>query len=268
MITTFSAAPEIDVISSTVEIPMLGSIAVNAFVLHGPEPVLVDSGIVAERDDFLEALRRVIDPAELRWLWLTHTDFDHIGAIHSLLDESPNLRVITTFLGVGILNLFAPLPIDRVNFVNPGEHITVGNRTLTAVKPPAFDNPSTTGFVDDRSGALFSSDCFGALLAEVPTSAADLDAEDLRTGQTFWATVDAPWLHAVDTGDLARALDGIRRLEPSMVLSSHLPPAPGPMLGQLLDTLAEVKAAPPFVGPDQAALDQLLAQMAGAPAPA
>ena len=46
--------------------------------------------------------------------------------------------------------------------------ITVGDRTLSAVKPPAFDNPSTTGFYDDKSGVFFSSDCFGALLSEVP----------------------------------------------------------------------------------------------------
>ena len=51
-------------------------------------------------------------------------------------------------------------------FVNPGQKITLGDRTLTAVKPPAFDNPSTTGFHDETSGAFFSSDCFGALLSD------------------------------------------------------------------------------------------------------
>jgi hypothetical protein len=32
------------VITTTVDIPALGSPAVNAFVLHGAEPVLVDTG--------------------------------------------------------------------------------------------------------------------------------------------------------------------------------------------------------------------------------
>lgn len=50
----------------------------------------------------------------------------------------------------------------------PDVETTVGDRTLTAFKPPVFDNPATTGFHDDKSGILFSSDCFGALLAEVP----------------------------------------------------------------------------------------------------
>ena len=47
-----------------------------------------------------------------------------------------------------------------------------------------------------------------------------------------------------------------------MVLSSHLPAAPGAMTERLLASLAEAPDAPPFVGPDQAALEQMLAGMA------
>ena len=40
--------------------------------------------------------------------------------------------------------------------INPGETITLADRTLTAVSPPAFDNPITVGFHDDRTDTLFS----------------------------------------------------------------------------------------------------------------
>jgi len=264
--TTYEAAPSIDVITDDVAIPGLGLIPVNAFVLHGAEPLLVDTGTVVGSADFMAALRSVIDPAQLRWIWLTHTDADHVGSLHELLAVNPDVRVITTFIGVGIMGLFAPLPMDRVHLLNPGERITVGDRTLTAFKPPAFDNPCTTGFHDDRSGALFSSDCFGACLQAVPQSAADLSEADLRQGQTFWATVDSPWLHKVDTAALARELDAIRAMEPAMVLSSHLPAAPGDMTERLLASLAAAPAAEPFVGPTQAALEAMLAGMGEAPA--
>jgi len=261
MITTYKAAPDIDVLTSSFPIPGFGLVPINAFVLHGPEPVLVDTGAVVERDEFMTVLRSVIDPADLRWIWLTHTDFDHIGTLPQLLDENPEVRIITTFLGVGILSLTAPLPMDRVYLLNPGERIVVGDRTLTAFKPPAFDNPSTTGFHDDKSGALFSSDCFGALLQAVPENAADLSDDELRHGQVFWATVDSPWLHKVDTAAFARDLDGIRAIEPTMILSSHLPAASGSMMDRLLASLEAVPSAPPFVAPDQAALEQMLTEM-------
>jgi hypothetical protein len=181
-----------------------------------------------------------------------------------LLAENPQLRVITTFLGMGIMSLSAPLPLDRVRLVNPGQTITVGSRTLTAVKPPAFDNPCTTGFYDEKSGVFFSSDCFGALLQAVPQNAADLSDTDLLNGQVFWATVDSPWLHTVDRDAFARQLDGIRKMAPKMVFSSHLPAAPGHMTERLLASLAAAPTAQPFVGPDQAGLEQMLRGMTAA----
>jgi flavorubredoxin len=262
---TYQAAPGVDVVTSTNDVGGMGNLAINAFVIHADEPVLVDTGSVVQSDDFMGALRSVIDPADLRWIWLTHTDFDHIGSLHRLLDENERLRVITSFLGVGIMGLAAPLPMDRVHLVNPGQTVDVGDRTLTAVRPPAFDNPITAGLRDDRSNILFSSDCFGALLDEVPERAEDLSEEALRQGQVFWATVDSSWLHTVDRALFASELDRIRALEPTMVLSSHLPAASGATLERLLGALADVPDAPVFVGPDQVALEQMLAGITGSP---
>jgi flavorubredoxin len=261
MISTYEAAPGVDVLTSTIAIPGMGNIPINAFVLHGDVPILVDTGAVAESDAFMTALATVIDPASIEWIWLTHTDFDHIGSLHRVLDANPNARVITSFLGVGIMGLStAPIPMERAYLINPGQKITIGTRVLTAFKPPAFDNPVTTGFHDDSSGYLFSSDCFGAMLqTDIPQRASDLSEDELRAGQVFWATVDSPWLHNVDQDLLAEQLDSIRAMEPAMILSNHLPPAPGPMTEQLLGSLAAAPNADRFVGPDQAVMEQMLA---------
>lgn len=263
MTTCFTATPGVDVITRTADIPALGSIAINAFVLHGVEPVLVDTGAVADSTEFMATLASVIDPSRLRWIWLTHSDFDHIGSLAPLLEINPELRVITSFLGVGIMGLSStPLPMERVQLINPGQSVTVGDRTLTALKPPVFDNPITTGFVDDRTRILFSSDCFGALLPQVPDNASDLDTQVLQSGQVHWATIDSPWVHYVDRERFARSLVELRALEPSMVCSSHLPPAPGAMLDIFVDSLARTPSADPFIGPDQAALDAMTAASA------
>ena len=263
MVNSYKAAPDIDVLTSNFPIPGFGLVPINAFVIKGSEPILVDTGAAVQNGEFMPALRSVIDPAELKWIWLTHTDFDHMGSLTQLLAENPHLRVITTFLGVGIMSLSTPLPMDRVHLVNPGETIAIGDRSLTAVRPPVFDNPSTTGFYDDKSGAFFSSDCFGALLQDIPQNAAELSDKDLLDVQVFWATLDSPWLHTVDRAAFARELDGIRKMAPRMILSSHLPPAPGNMTDRLVASLAAAPGAQPFVGPNQAALEQMLQAMTG-----
>jgi hypothetical protein len=265
VITTSRPVDGVDVLTTIASIPNIGSIPINAFVLHGESPVLVDTGPIVESDNFMAALRTVIDPADLEWIWLSHPDFDHVGSVHRLLAENPRVRVITSFLTVGILGLFDPLPMDRVYLINAGQSISLGDRTLTAIKPPTYDNPVTLGFHDDRTGALFSADCFGAVLDEVPLTAADVPAAALRQGQILWTAADSSWIHRVDAKLFAEDLDVVRAMEPAMIFSAHLPPAPGGMTEQLLDALAAVPNADPFIGPDQAALELLLAQATGAP---
>ena len=249
---------DIHVLPSPLPIPGLGTLPVNAFVITGEEPVLVDTGLHADRGAFLNALGNVVDPGDLRWIWLTHPDQDHVGSLRDILDVAPRARLVTTFLGVGILNLFMEVPMSRLYLLNPGEALDVGDRVLHCIQPPIFDNPATTAFYDDRSEALFSSDCFGALLRTPADEADAIALDERREGQVRWATIDAPWLHKVEPSRLVRDLDEVRALRPELVLSSHLPPARG-MIDELVATAARATSAPRFVGPNQAALEAMLA---------
>jgi glyoxylase-like metal-dependent hydrolase (beta-lactamase superfamily II) len=251
---------EIHVLPSYFPFPGVGLVPVNAFVIKAREPILVDTGLPQDREAFLDTLRTVIDPGELRWLWLTHPDPDHTGSLQALMESVPHLKLVTTFLGYGMLSLLQPVPLERLYLLNPGDSLDLGDRRITALKPPTFDNPATTAFFDDKSRALLSADCFGALLEEPADAADDLPAEELRAGQTLWATLDAPWLHNVDRTKFAHELDRVRRMEPALVLSAHLPPARS-STEALLANLANVPDAEPFVGPNQAALQAMLADM-------
>ena len=91
--------------------------------------------------------------------------------------------------------------------------------------------------------------------------------DDLVAGQRLWATVDSPWVTTVDRTAFQASLRPLRQLDPPVVLSSHLPPAHG-ATRQLLDTLEAAPDESPFVGPDQAALEALLAQFEPTVAPA
>lgn len=257
MLAPHQVTPDVDVLPAYFPIPGFGTLAVNAFVLKADEPLLVDSGLVPLSDEFMQHLSTVIDPGDLRWLWLTHCHLDHLGSLQRILAAAPRLQVITTFLGVGIMSLFQPLPLDRVYLLNPGQKLNLGDRVLSAVTPPSFDSPETVGFYESRTRAFFCSDCFGALLSEPVVDAADVGSQRLREGMVTWATIDSPWLHMVDRAVFAERLDGVREMAPGVILSSHLPVARG-MTDTLLRNLASVPDAKPFVGPDQAGLMAML----------
>lgn len=261
---------DVTVLNDQAEVPGMGFLPVNAFVLHAAEPVVVDTGLSTPGTGFMDALGSVLDPEDVRWIWLTHPDRDHTGGLYELLEAAPRARVVTTFLGVGILSTERPLPMDRAYFLNPGETLDVGDRTLTAFRPPLFDSPATVGFHDSRSGVCFSSDCFGAPLASAELAGSDdvrdVAGDDLRAAQLLWAAIDSPWVHTVDTGRYLSTVQPLRAMDPSAILSTHLPPAVG-RTGELLDMLAAAPQAAPFVGPDQAALEALLASFEPAQAP-
>jgi flavorubredoxin len=261
----FAATPDTHVIPTYWPVPGVGTIPMNAFVVRSAEPVLVDTGTGVLGDDFLDALGSVIRPSDLRWIWLTHEDRDHTGSLVRLLELAPRARVLTTFMAIGRMSPEVPFPLDRVRLVNPGETVNVGDRNLLALRPPLFDSPATVGFLDDRSGALFSSDCFGAPLPTYEMAAArdvdDVAADVLAQAQTAWASIDSSWVTLADEAALGRALDDVRRLAPRTVLSSHLPPIRG-CLDRVADTLRTVPSADPVPGMTQAELEALLAQFA------
>ena len=260
------ANPADDVVTLTdvLPIPGLGFLPVNAYLVRAEQPLLVDTGLPASRTDFVQTLWSQIEPADLRWIYLTHPDRDHTGSLMEILKAAPNARLITTFLGLGILSIEYPINLERVFLLNPGQSFDLGDRRLTAFRPPVYDSPATTGFYDQRTGACFTSDCFGSPMTSPDQVGVDdiaaLPADDLLAGQRLWATVDSPWVTSVDRTAFRAALQPIRELDPSVVLCTHLPPAHA-ATAQLLDTLEAAPDADPFAGPDQVALEKLLAEL-------
>lgn len=245
--------PDTELIPAYTPLPGLGVLPVNAFLVRAREPVLVDTGLAALRTDFMHALRSLIDPADLRWIWITHADADHVGNLREVLAEAPRARVVTNFLGVGKLGLQL-MPLERTYLLNPGQALDAGDRRLVALRPPVYDAPETMAVFDARTRHLFSADCFGAVMERPAALAADIAAPALHEGMVLWAGIDAPWLHLMGPEPLAAASRPLRDLQPAQVLGSHLPPAAG-LDSALYASLEAARAALPFVGPDQAALE-------------
>ena len=90
----------------------------NAYPVQAEQPPLVDSGLPTSRPDFLQTLLSQIEPADLRWIYLTHPDRDHTGSLMEILEAAPAARLITTFLGLGILSLEYQIGLDRIFLLN------------------------------------------------------------------------------------------------------------------------------------------------------
>jgi flavorubredoxin len=258
----YKITPDIDVLPAHFPVPGAGLLPVNAFVVKAKEPVLIDTGMGIDSDEFMRALESIIDLRDLRWVWLTHDDSDHTGNLQKVLEAAPNARLAAFSLAVLRMSTAWPVPMDRVYWLNPGDSIDVGDRKLTAVRPPMFDNPTTIGIHDGKSEVYFSADCFGAIIPSPAQNTDDVAEADLVQGMSGWASLDSPWIHMVKQSEFGLALDKIRRLAPKMIFSAHLPPAIG-KTDQFLELLATIPSSTPATAPNQTALEQILAQMSG-----
>ncbi|MBW3548481.1 MAG: MBL fold metallo-hydrolase [Actinobacteria bacterium] len=260
----YQAGPDVHVLPTNLPLPGLGVLPINAYVLLAEEPVLIDTGIGPDVDDFVDALSSVVDPQALRWVWLTHDDADHTGAIRRVFELAPHARLVTHGFSALRMSSWWPVPFERVHAIRVGDRLPVGDRTLRAVAPPLYDNPMSTGLLDEATGSLFSVDSFGALLPEATEDAGEVPHEALAGGMRAWATADSPWAHLLDRRRFAQVLDGMHRLQPSRIFSSHLPAASGTSLERFLQVLESVPDAEPAVAPNHEEFAQMLAAMTAA----
>ena len=253
---------DVHVLPSSQEAPGQGILPVNAYLVRDQAPVLVDTGLPADRDRFLDALWALVDPDDLAWVFLTHEDHDHAGNLMPVLEAATGARLVANYVTVTKLLEGGPLPLDRVVVVNPGERFSTSAREVVVVRPPVYDAPGTVGLWDPATGALLTVDAFGAYLPELVEDLADVPEERARSGFDDFNRANHPWTALADEARFGRALAAARELRPTLLLSSHGVPAPG-RTEALFDAMATLPTLPPFVPPDQARFEELRPEMGG-----
>ncbi len=258
----YVAVGDIHVLPSSQAAPGHGVLPVNAFLIRDQVPVLVDTGQAADRDSFLHRLWSLVDPDDLRWVFLTHEDRDHAGNLLAVLEAADRSRLVTNYVTVGKLLEGFSVPLERVVVVNPGQTFSTTQRQLGVIRPPLFDASGTVGLTDPATGAVFTVDAFGTYLPELVETIDDVPSAESAAGLADFNRANHPWAELVDQGRFKRALDGLRRLEPTLLLSSHGVLAPG-RTDELLRSMAALPSMGPYVPPDQERFEALRPEMGG-----
>ena len=60
----------------------------NSMVITGAEPIIVDTGPHIIGDQWLEAAFSIVEPQDVRWIYLSHDDHDHVGNLNEVLDDA------------------------------------------------------------------------------------------------------------------------------------------------------------------------------------
>lgn len=241
----------------------------NSLVILAAEPVVVDTGAPLFRERWLDSITSVVDPADVRWVFLSHDDGDHIGNLAEILELAPNATVVTNFFSNERVKADRPgeMPVERQVWLEAGSSFDVGDRRLHLFRPPIFDGPTTRGIYDERTGAMWAVDSFAALTTGAVYEAGDLP-RDLYDGsfQLFNSLV-SPWHQWLDPRAYGAHVDAIEAIAPSTIASAHGPVLRGSFVAGAFDRVRAMAGSPNVPPPGQETLDAIIAQtLVAAPA--
>jgi hypothetical protein len=252
-------------VPTLLEAPPVGLVYLNSMVITGKEPVLVDTGPPMFREDWLRKVWSIVDPKDVRWIFLSHDDRDHAGNLMQVLEACPNAKLVTTWFSIGRMADEWSLPMDRVRLVYDRESFDAGDRTLAAVRPPFFDSPTTLGLFDAKNRLLWSVDTFAMFMPSVAEDITDFKADDWREGFLMANRLNHPWFQWLDLAKWTAHVERTQTLGMDVVAGCHTPLIRGPMIDTAFTTLREIPAMEPWNEPTQADLEMMLATMMGEP---
>jgi flavorubredoxin len=262
---TLAVAPDVHLIRSLPDGGGPVRVAINSLVLRSPsDTVLVDTGAGTGRDEWWAQVESVVDPGDVRWIFLSHDDVDHFGNLAEALDRCPAATVVTTWQLGQRLAAHLPIPLDRCRWLNDGERTMLGDREVVALRPPTYDSPTTRGLYDVGSKVYWASDCFGLPVPHPVDDVSQLDRDVADTGMLRFGSLLSPWVAQVDARRWRQSVSRISALDLHALTGAHGPVIRRPDVDHAIDLLAELPHHPQEAAPDQGALEALLAAMTAA----
>jgi flavorubredoxin len=232
----------------------------NAMVIKAEEPVIVDTNTIANRKQWMEDVFSLVDPVDVKWIYLSHDDVDHTGNLEEAMNACPNATLVMSWpMHERHTNAFE-FPIERCRWLNDGESFSVGDRTLTAIRPPMYDSPTTRGLFDDKSGVYWGVDSFATPMMNEPVgNVSDLDPEFWAQGMTmFMHNVLCPWISIVDEKKFGATCDRVQNLGAKTIATAHSPIINEDMADQAWAILRSIPSTPAPPCPDQNVLQAIL----------
>lgn len=240
-------------------------IPVNSMLIRGAEPVIVDTGAPIHRELWLEKVFSLVEPEDVRWIFLSHDDGDHTGSLLDVLDRCPNATLIGNFFIAERLSLEYELPLARMRWLQPGDSFDAGDRTLHLFKPPIFDGPTTRGLYDSSTAAMWIVDSFAHMnigeesLYDVRAVPRELYEESFP----LFNSLVSPWHQWLDAAAYSRHLDEVEAMGVLTVASAHGSVLSGASIHDAFDRVRQLAGQPIIAGPGQELLDELIAGMLG-----
>ena len=225
----------------------------------GEEPMIVDTGTPANREQWLEDVFGLVEPEDVRWVFLSHDDVDHTGNLDSVMERCPNATLVSA----------GPSPSGTRTRSTSRSTAAVGSTTARRSRPATARSSRCARRSATRRPPAASSTsrpaCTGpstrsrARCRAVLETAADFDQEHLAQRH---GDVHVPRAVAVVVDCRPEALCGVGTKEPLAQhvddCHAHSPVIPSHKIDEAYDLILEMPSIAPPPCPDHSVLQAVL----------
>lgn len=188
----------------------------NAYLLKTEKPTIIDTVDMEFGKEFIDYLKEFIDPKEIQYIVINHTEPDHSGGLAALAGRAPNATIVCTQKAVRELQEMYRLQDRTFLVVKDGDTLDIGGKTLKFKETPYLHTEETmiTYCIEDK--ILFPCDIFSTHVAieKLFDDEAETDITDDFVG--YYKAIIHPHRRYVRT-----LIDALRDLDVKMIAPSH-----------------------------------------------
>jgi flavorubredoxin len=190
----------------------------NQFLIRDQEPLLYHTGMRSQLPDVRDAVARLIDPADLRWIGFSHFEPDECGSLNEWLEIAPSARPVTS--DVGAIVFIGDFASRAPRALMDDEVLAIGEHRLRLRHTPHFPHGWDASMLfDEVTRVLFCSDLFhqiGDVEASTETSVVDRFRDTLRSYQQGPLAEYMPYTHHTQ-----HYIEELASLRPSACAAMH-----------------------------------------------
>jgi flavorubredoxin len=137
----------------------------NAYLLKTEKPTVIDTVDMQFGREFVEYLSELIDPEEIQYIIINHTEPDHSGGLAALASRAPHATIVCTSPAVNELKEMYKLHGRNFLVVKDGDTLDIGGKTLKFKETPYLHTEETmiTYCIEDK--ILYPCDVFSTHVA-------------------------------------------------------------------------------------------------------
>lgn len=152
---------EIDLFEGQYVVP--NGISYNSYLIKDEKIAIMDTVDVHKADEWLFNLKQALGEKIPNYLVVLHMEPDHAGCIEKLLQEYPEIQIVSNQKAFQMMEQFFPtLNLEgKKIFVKEGDELSLGEHVLSFVFAPMVHWPEVMVAYERKEKILFSADGFG-----------------------------------------------------------------------------------------------------------